>query len=127
MTAPTPATLNNTNPQADGLRPWTAPAQPAGDLTEPQEAAKWARLRLRHFTAAGNGVNLAVGAGASTLAVTFKRVEPNATYGVTITPAWGTTVWVTNRATTGFTANFGTVAPGGGSTMSFTTFRSEDA
>ncbi len=121
MTAP-----NSTTPDSE-VQSWTAPAQPAQPLTDPAEAAKWARLRLRFFTAAGNGVNLAVGAGAGTLAITFKRAEPNATYGVTITPAWGTTVWVTNRATTGFTANFGTVAPGGGSTMSFTTYRSEDS
>ncbi len=120
-----PATPN-IGSQTPDIQAWTAPALPAGALTDPQEAAKWSRLRLRHFTAAGNGVNLAVGAGAGTLAIIFKRAEPNATYGVTITPAWGTTAWVTNRTTTGFTANFGTVAPGGGSTMSFTTFRSED-
>ena len=116
-----------TPPSTGDPRALTASMPPAASLTEPQEAAKWARLRLRHFTAAGNGVDLAVGAGATTLAITFKRVEPNATYGVTITPAWGTTAWVTNRTTTGFTANFGTAAPGGGSTMSFTTYRSEDS
>jgi hypothetical protein len=42
-------------------------------------------------------------------------VEDNANYTITVTPQWDTTVWVTNKATTGFTINFGTVAPGGGS------------
>lgn len=39
--------------------------------------------------------------------------EPDANYGVVITPSWGTTAWVTAKTTAGFTANFGTAAPGG--------------
>jgi hypothetical protein len=34
--------------------------------------------------------------------------EPDANYAVIVTPAWNTTVWVTDKATTGFTVHFGT-------------------
>lgn len=34
--------------------------------------------------------------------------EPDAHYAVIVTPAWNTTVWVTDKATTGFTVHFGT-------------------
>lgn len=37
--------------------------------------------------------------------------ETDANYGVIVTPSWGTTAWVTNKATSGFTINFGTAAP----------------
>lgn len=37
--------------------------------------------------------------------------EPDASYGVEVTPQWNTTAWVTAKATTGFRINFGT-APG---------------
>lgn len=42
--------------------------------------------------------------------------EPDTNYAVIVTPAWNTTVWVTNKATSGFTVNFGT-APGSNSTL----------
>lgn len=42
--------------------------------------------------------------------------EPDANYAVIVTPAWNTSVWVTNKATTGFTVNFGT-APGANSSL----------
>jgi hypothetical protein len=42
--------------------------------------------------------------------------EPDANYAVIITPAWNTTVWVTNKATTGFTVHFGT-GPGADSSF----------
>lgn len=108
---------------------WTAPALPAGALTDPQEAAKWARLRLRHFTAAGNGVDTAVAGGVALKAVTFKRAEPNANYGVAVIPSWSTTVYVAlaDKSSTGFTVHFGTNSPGGGGTISWNTFRSEDS
>lgn len=38
-------------------------------------------------------------------------LEPDADYAVIVTPNWGTTSWVTAKATTGFTINFGTAAP----------------
>ncbi|MHB9023946.1 MAG: hypothetical protein ACYC7E_07170 [Armatimonadota bacterium] len=59
------------------------------------------------------GINRAVTQGATTYAVTFAVAEPDATYAVSVTPTWNTTVWVTNKATTGFTVNFGTAAPSG--------------
>jgi hypothetical protein len=43
--------------------------------------------------------------------------EPDANYGVMVTPNWNTTVWITRKATTGFTMNFGTAAPRDGSGM----------
>lgn len=82
------------------------------------------RLLRRHFTQGGNGVALTVTAAATTHAVTLPRTEPDANYGVTVTPSWGTTVFVTGKTTTGFTVNFGTAAPSGAS-FDFITFRSE--
>lgn len=122
------APTDRTAPQA-GTAPWVTPSTPAQPLEDPREAAKWRRLRLRFFTAAGNGVDLAVGAGATSLAVTFAREEPDTNYGVTLAPGWDTTAYVpqADKSTTGFTARFGTAAPGGGSVCSFTTFRSEDS
>jgi hypothetical protein len=40
-------------------------------------------------------------------------IEPDANYAVIVTPSWSTTAYVTSRATTGFTINFGTAAPAG--------------
>ncbi len=56
------------------------------------------------------------GAPASGIDVT-SMIEPDANYAVSITPSWLTTCRVTNKATTGFTVDFGTVAPGGGGTF----------
>jgi hypothetical protein len=83
------------------------------------------RLRVRHLTSAGTAVQAAVTLAATTKAVTFLRTEPNALYGVVATPSWGTTVWVTNRTTTGFTLHFGTGAPAN-ALVDWLTFRSED-
>ncbi len=127
-------------PDQNAVRPFTsppttgdsrsllAPTPPAQPLEAPQEAAKWSRLRLRWFTAAGNGVDLVVGAGVTSLAVTFARVEPNANYGVVLTPGWSTTAYVplADKSKTGFTARFGSASPGGGSVCSYGIFRSED-
>ena len=41
-------------------------------------------------------------------------IESDANYAVLVTPSWNTTQWVTGKATTGFTINFGTPAPAGG-------------
>ncbi len=130
MTAPD-LSRRLTTPQAnpaEDVRPWVAPTPPAQPLSDPQEAAKWSRLRLRWFTAAGNGVDLVVGAGATSLAIVFERVEPNTDYGIILTPGWNTTgyVPVVDKHTTGFTARFGSAAPGGGSVCSYGIFRSED-
>jgi Pectate lyase superfamily protein len=39
------------------------------------------------------------------------RREPDPFFAVLVTPNWQTTVWVTNKASTGFTLNFDTAAP----------------
>jgi hypothetical protein len=111
------------------MEAWSAPSTPNQGLESPREAALWNRLRLRHLTASGNGVDLAIAAGQTSLAIVFERIEPNTDYGVTVTPGWSTTAYVplADKSTTGFTARFGTAAPGGGSVVSFTTFRSEDS
>lgn len=82
-------------------------------------------IRYRVLTRAGNGVAAAVTAGATTLAVTLPKTESGSDYGVVATPGWATTVWVTGKSTTSFTLNFGSAAPGGGSTVDYFTFRSE--
>ena len=84
----------------------------------------WERLRRRFLTSAGNRVAVAVTAAATTVAVTFPRTEVDTSYGVNATPNWGTTVWVTNKTTTGCTVNFGTAAPAN-ATVDLITFRSE--
>lgn len=84
----------------------------------------WERLRRRFLTSAGNQVATSVTAAASTVTVTFPRTEVDASYGVVATPNWGTTVWVSNKSTTGCTINFGTAAPAN-ATVDFITFRSE--
>jgi len=85
---------------------------------------EWARLRRRLLTPAGNGVRLSVTAAATTKAVAFTREMPDTTYGIVATPSWNTTVYPTNRTTTGFTLNFGTAAPAN-ATVDYVTFRSE--
>jgi tetrahydromethanopterin S-methyltransferase subunit E len=72
------------------------------------------RVLLRRFlTQGGVGVDVAVTAGAATKAIAFAdgKHEPNASYAVLVTPSWLTTFRVTAKATTGFTIDFGTVAP----------------
>jgi hypothetical protein len=69
---------------------------------------------LRRFlTPGGVGVAVAVTAAAVAKAIAFAdgKKEADANYGVLATPSWGTTVWVTAKAKTGFTLNFGTAAP----------------
>lgn len=65
-------------------------------------------------------VNQAVSSGATTLSVSFSGLSLNdqndASFAVLVTPQWDTTVWVTSKATTGFTINFGT-APGADSAL----------
>jgi hypothetical protein len=89
-----------------------------------REDTQWLRVRRRFLTSAGNTVAQAVTAAASSVAVTFPRTEVDASYGVVATPNWGTTVWVTNKTTTGCTINFGTAAPAS-ATVDFITFRTE--
>jgi hypothetical protein len=59
-----------------------------------------------------------VTAGASTASVTFSVASTTASYRVSLTPDWNAGgMWVTSKATTGFTVNAATVAPGGGGTV----------
>lgn len=79
----------------------------------------------RYLTQGGTGVDTSVAGGATTKAITFVRQEPDTSFGVVATPGWNTTVWVTAKAKTGFTLNFGTV-PVGTKTIDWVAFRSED-
>ena len=79
-------------------------------------------LRYRYLRPGGVGVNVA--ASGTSMAVPLVLAEPDNLYGVQITPSWSTTVFVTAKTTTQFTANFGTVAPGG-ATIDFIVFRKE--
>lgn len=49
--------------------------------------------------------------------------EPDANYVVLVDTDWTTSYSITGKATTGFTVNFGTAAPGGGGTMSWVLVR----
>lgn len=90
----------------------------------PRDLAIFRRLQQRFLTNFGNRPAVAVTAAAGTVAVAFPRAEADALYGVSVTPNWGTTAWVTAKTTTGFTVNFGTVAPAN-ATVDIITFRSE--
>jgi len=68
------------------------------------------------------GNNVAVAAGATSLAVTLSVILPNTNYAVYVTPQWNTSVWIIGKTTTGFTINFGTAAPTGGSYVDWVIF-----
>lgn len=83
------------------------------------------RILLRRFlTPGGNGIAIPVTLAAGNVVVTLPRSELDTNYGVVATPNWGTTCYVTAKAVTGFTINFGTVAPAN-ATVDYLTFRSE--
>lgn len=63
-----------------------------------------------------------VGSGLTTLAVALDI--DRAPFQVLATPSWATTVWVTAKALTGFTLNFGT-APGADAPVDFLVIQSE--
>lgn len=102
------------------------PSTPNSGLQNDREAAIWNRLRLRHFTPSGCGVGVSVTTGSTSVAITFKRAESDASYGLSLIPSWATTVYATSKATTGFTANFGTAPSGSAGALDWSTFRSED-
>ena len=68
------------------------------------------------------GNNVAVAAGATSLAVTLSVTLPSTNYAVYVTPQWNTSYWITGKTTTGFTINFGTAAPTGGSALDWVIF-----
>ena len=43
-------------------------------------------------------------------AIAPSGAEPDPNYGVTVTPSWNTTFWISDKSTTGFRLNFGTPA-----------------
>lgn len=51
------------------------------------------------------------------------RIEDDANYHIVATPSWPTSVYVTAKATTGFTLNFTTPAPDDGQTVAWLLFR----
>jgi hypothetical protein len=53
----------------------------------------------------------------------WHRYEDDANYQIVATPSWATTVYVTNKATTGFTLNFSSAAPDANQTVSWLLFR----
>lgn len=57
------------------------------------------------------GINVDVPQGSQKLEVTFGEAKVSADYAVTVTPAWNTRVWVTQKSEAGFTANFSLAAP----------------
>jgi hypothetical protein len=68
------------------------------------------------------GNNVAVAAGATSLAVTLSQNLNTTNYSVYVTPQWNTSVWITGKTSTGFTINFGTAAPTGGSYVDWVIF-----
>ena len=55
--------------------------------------------------------NVAIASGAVTQTVTFITPENDNTYRIVPSVTWNTTVWITNKTTTGFTLNFGAAPP----------------
>jgi hypothetical protein len=67
-----------------------------------------------------NGVGIAVPANATSLTLSFSPALPaGVQYGVIAIPNWNTTVWITGKAQSGCTVNFGTAAPAGGGSIDY--------
>ncbi len=95
-------------------------------VTSPGGVFSETQLRVllrRHLTRAGNAVNLPVTLGVASIVYTLPLSEQDGAYGVTVTPNWSTTVWVTGKTTAQCVVNFGTVAPAS-ATIDVDTFRS---
>jgi hypothetical protein len=91
-------------------------------MNNQQEGQQWRELRRRFLTGGGNGVNVAVANAVSLHEVTFTIREPDTDYGVSVMPSWDTTVYVTDKLTTGFTARFGS-ASGATDTLDYSIYR----
>lgn len=91
---------------------------------DPRETREWNVVRRRILTPGGVGVNVSVANGATSHAVTFVKGEADTSFAVLVTPSWATTVRVTDKATTGFTARFGSAA-GASDTIDYAVLRSE--
>lgn len=103
--------------------PQAGDKNPAGTLS-PREYRQFQVMRRRMLTNAGNVVGLPVTAALTTISVTFPQAESDASYGVSVTPNWPTTLSVTAKTVTGFEISFGTAAPANAA-LDYTTFRTE--
>jgi hypothetical protein len=101
----------------------STPTDTPGALS-PRESRQFQVIRRRVLTAGGNTIALPVLAALTSLVVVFPQVESDVNYGVSVTPNWGTTVWVTTKTVTGYTVHFGTAAPAS-ALLDITTFRTE--
>jgi hypothetical protein len=68
------------------------------------------------------GVNIPIPTGSSYIDITLPVPEPDTNYGVIVTPQWNTTVWISNKTTTGFRVNF-SIAPSQASYIDWLVFR----
>ena len=93
-------------------------------MPTPVDDRQLAVLFRRFLTRGGTGANVAIALAAATHVVPLPKTEPDALYGVLVTPSWLTTVRVTGKTTTQFTVDFGTAAPAG-ATIDFAVIRSE--
>jgi hypothetical protein len=73
-------------------------------------------IPIARFGTDNIGINTSITSGSTTKVITFTTNELDASYAVNVSPAWNTTWWITSKATTGFTINFGT-APGSNTTL----------
>lgn len=88
--------------------------------TGPDSFAMFQDVYLRQVP---GGENTTVVSGAVGTVVTFSTPQANASYGVNVTPAWNTTVWVTAKIAACFQINYGTAAPSGGSKIDMIIWR----
>ncbi|RLI31520.1 hypothetical protein DRO56_05085 [Candidatus Bathyarchaeota archaeon] len=76
------------------------------------------RMKVRQ-----KGVNIPISPSETYKDLSLPTSEPDTSYGVLIIPSWNTKVWVTNKTTSGFRANF-EAAPGGeGGTVDYFVYR----
>ncbi len=85
-------------------------------LTDTGNTATWSTYRSQWETVVTStygaaGGTYSVSSGATSLAVVFGHNRFDTSYTPIIAPSWNTTFWISAKASTGFTVNFGT-APG---------------
>jgi hypothetical protein len=67
--------------------------------------------------------NQPVSGGATFTDVNFSPAQPDTSYHVVVTPSWNTTIYITQKTTTGFRINYGTAAPSGGGVIDVSCWR----
>lgn len=107
--------------------PPVAPNAFPGSVNDAREAAIWQRLRQRKFTQGGNVFAASVAGAATSVVLTFDRVEADVNYLVTGNANWDTTVYTptADKLVDQVTVRFGTAAPGGGGTVDVQIERSD--